>query len=141
MEKERAAQEKEMEVARLRGLQERVADRQSEVDEMRARRWQVGAASGTCGGRTGAACVKGEPCCARGGWVRHADMARALVPNSYSQEAKDREWRNKERAAAERQVGGASSMRRQIKRPAAMNCFVPLVRCDQCGGSGRARLL
>lgn len=31
-----------MEVARLRGLQERVADRQSEVDEMRARRWQVG---------------------------------------------------------------------------------------------------
>jgi hypothetical protein len=46
-EKERAAQEKEMEVARLRGLQERVADRQSEVDEMRARRWQV---------RSGAAC-------------------------------------------------------------------------------------
>lgn len=58
-EKERAAHEKEMEVARLRSLQERQADRQSEVDEMRARRWQ---------------------------------------------EAKDREWRNQERAAAERQA-------------------------------------
>ena len=39
--KERAAKEKEMEVARLRSLQERAADRQSEEDELRARRWQV----------------------------------------------------------------------------------------------------
>ena len=52
-------------MARLRSLQERVADRRSEEDEARARRWR---------------------------------------------EAKDREWRQRERAAAERQVRrGATS--------------------------------
>jgi hypothetical protein len=51
-------------VARLRALQEKVADRQSEEDENRARRWQ---------------------------------------------EAKDREWRGRERAAAERQVGACGA--------------------------------
>ncbi|GLC57608.1 Cilia- and flagella-associated protein 45 [Pleodorina starrii] len=57
-EKERIAKEKEMEVARLRAMQERAADKQAELDELRARRYQ---------------------------------------------EAKEREWRAKERAFAERQ--------------------------------------
>lgn len=56
-EKERIAHEKEMETARLRAMQERAADKQSELDELRARRYQ---------------------------------------------EAKEREWRSKERAYAER---------------------------------------
>lgn len=38
--KERVAQEKEMETARLRAMQERAADKQSEMDELRARRYQ-----------------------------------------------------------------------------------------------------
>ncbi|WIA11863.1 hypothetical protein OEZ85_011949 [Tetradesmus obliquus] len=58
-EKEAIAREKEMEVARLRAMQEKQADHQSEQDELRARRYQ---------------------------------------------EAKEREWRAKERAAAERQA-------------------------------------
>lgn len=37
-EKARLAVEKELEVARLRDQQERVADRRSEIDELRARR-------------------------------------------------------------------------------------------------------
>lgn len=41
-EKEAIAHEKEMEVARLRAMQEKQADRQSEQDELRARRYQVG---------------------------------------------------------------------------------------------------
>lgn len=57
-EKERIAKEKELEVARLRAMQERAADKQAELDELRARRYQ---------------------------------------------EAKEREWRQKERAFAERQ--------------------------------------
>lgn len=57
MEKERIAKEKEMETARLRAMQERAADKQAELDELRARRYQ---------------------------------------------EAKEREWRAKERSAAER---------------------------------------
>ncbi|KAJ9528200.1 hypothetical protein QJQ45_014161 [Haematococcus lacustris] len=57
MEKERIAKEKEMETARLRAMQERAADKQAELDELRARRYQ---------------------------------------------EAKEREWRTKERSAAER---------------------------------------
>jgi hypothetical protein len=40
-EKEAAAHEKEMEVARLRAQQERAIDRQGEVDELRARRWAL----------------------------------------------------------------------------------------------------
>jgi len=39
-EKERVAKEKELEIARLRAQQEKVADRQSEIDELRARRYQ-----------------------------------------------------------------------------------------------------
>lgn len=39
-EKERIAKEKELETARLRALQERAADKQSELDELRARRYQ-----------------------------------------------------------------------------------------------------
>lgn len=58
-EKERIAREKEMETARLRSMQERANDKQSEMDELRARRYQ---------------------------------------------EAKEREWRAKERATAERQA-------------------------------------
>lgn len=38
-ERERAAREKEMETARLRAMQERAADKQAELDELRARRW------------------------------------------------------------------------------------------------------
>lgn len=38
-EKARAAHEKELETARLRAAQERVRDRQSEIDELRARRY------------------------------------------------------------------------------------------------------
>ncbi|KAG2500981.1 hypothetical protein HYH03_000803 [Edaphochlamys debaryana] len=57
-EKDRIAKEKEMETARLRAMQERAADKQAELDELRARRYQ---------------------------------------------EAKEREWRQKERAYAERQ--------------------------------------
>lgn len=56
-EKDRIAKEKELEVARLRAQQERAADKQSELDELRARRYQ---------------------------------------------EAKEREWRAKEQALAER---------------------------------------
>lgn len=41
-EKEAIAHEKEMEVARLRAMQEKQADHQSEQDELRARRYQVG---------------------------------------------------------------------------------------------------
>ncbi len=37
-EKVRAAKEKELETARLRAKQERAADRQAEIDELRARR-------------------------------------------------------------------------------------------------------
>lgn len=40
-EKEAIAREKEMEVARLRAMQEKQADHQSEQDELRARRYQV----------------------------------------------------------------------------------------------------
>jgi hypothetical protein len=40
-EKEAIAHEKEMEVARLRAMQEKQADHQSEQDELRARRYQV----------------------------------------------------------------------------------------------------
>ena len=58
-EKERIAKEKEAETARLRAMQERAADKQSELDELRARRYQ---------------------------------------------EAKERDWRGKERAQAERQA-------------------------------------
>ncbi len=58
-EKERIAHEKEMETARLRAMQEKAADKQSELDELRARRYQ---------------------------------------------ESKEREWRTKERAQAERQA-------------------------------------
>ncbi|PNH08697.1 Coiled-coil domain-containing protein 19, mitochondrial [Tetrabaena socialis] len=58
-EKERIAREKEQEVARLRAMQERAADKQAELDELRARRYQ---------------------------------------------EAKEREWRTKERAHVERQT-------------------------------------
>ncbi|KAG2428584.1 hypothetical protein HYH02_014286 [Chlamydomonas schloesseri] len=58
-EKERIVKEKEMETARLRAMQERAADKQSELDELRARRYQ---------------------------------------------EAKEREWRQKERAYVERQA-------------------------------------
>lgn len=58
-EKERIAKEKELEIARLRAQQERAADKQSELDELRARRYQ---------------------------------------------EAKEREWRAKEQALAERQT-------------------------------------
>uniref|UniRef100_A0A7S0VDS1 Cilia- and flagella-associated protein 45 n=1 Tax=Polytomella parva TaxID=51329 RepID=A0A7S0VDS1_9CHLO len=57
-EKERLAKEKELETARLRAMQERAADKQAELDEIRARRYQ---------------------------------------------EAKEREWRMKEKATAERQ--------------------------------------
>eukprot|EP00891_Asterochloris_glomerata_P004534 jgi/Astpho2/4534/e_gw1.00067.95.1_t len=39
-EKVRAAKEKELETARLRAKQERAADRQAEIDELRARRYQ-----------------------------------------------------------------------------------------------------
>jgi len=39
-EKERIAREKEMETARLRAMQERAADKQAELDELRARRYQ-----------------------------------------------------------------------------------------------------
>jgi hypothetical protein len=39
--KEAIAREKEMEVARLRAMQEKQADHQSEQDELRARRYQV----------------------------------------------------------------------------------------------------
>lgn len=38
-EKARAAKEKELETARLRAKQERAADRQAEIDELRARRY------------------------------------------------------------------------------------------------------
>lgn len=41
-EKEAIAHEKEMEVARLQAMQEKQADHQSEQDELRARRYQVG---------------------------------------------------------------------------------------------------
>eukprot|EP00798_Chlamydomonas_sp_ICE-L_P011605 gene11605-34309_t len=58
-EKDRIAHEKEMETARLRALQEKAADKQSELDELRARRYQ---------------------------------------------EAKEREWRTKEKAMVDRQV-------------------------------------
>lgn len=58
-ERERVAREKEIETARLRAMQERAADKQSEIDELRARRYQ---------------------------------------------ESKEREWRNKERAQAEKQA-------------------------------------
>ncbi|MEW5310671.1 MAG: hypothetical protein WDW38_002447 [Sanguina aurantia] len=58
-EKQRIAHEKELETARLRAQQERAADKASELDELRARRYQ---------------------------------------------EAKEREWRTKEKAAAERQA-------------------------------------
>lgn len=64
-EKERVAREKEMETARMRAQQEKAADKQAELDELRARRYQ---------------------------------------------EAKEREWRQKERATAERQV----SMQREL---------------------------
>jgi len=40
LEKERLAHEKEMETAKLRAQQERAADKQSELDELRARRYQ-----------------------------------------------------------------------------------------------------
>lgn len=39
-EKDRSAREKEAETARLRAMQERAADKQSELDELRARRYQ-----------------------------------------------------------------------------------------------------
>lgn len=39
-EKERIAKEKELEIARLRAQQERANDRQAEIDELRARRYQ-----------------------------------------------------------------------------------------------------
>ena len=38
--KERIAKEKEMETARLRAQQEKMADKQAELDELRARRYQ-----------------------------------------------------------------------------------------------------
>lgn len=40
LEKERVAKEKELETARLRAQQERMADKQAELDELRARRYQ-----------------------------------------------------------------------------------------------------
>eukprot|EP00884_Botryococcus_braunii_P010494 jgi/Botrbrau1/19446/Bobra.0338s0067.2 len=40
VEKARIAREKDLEVARLRARQEKVADRRAEIDELRARRWQ-----------------------------------------------------------------------------------------------------
>lgn len=39
-EKERIAMDKELETAKLRAMQERAADKQSEIDELRARRYQ-----------------------------------------------------------------------------------------------------
>lgn len=39
-EKERIARDKELETAKLRAMQERAADKQSEIDELRARRYQ-----------------------------------------------------------------------------------------------------
>lgn len=47
-EKAAAAHEKEMEVARLRALQEKVLDTRSQEDELRARRYQVGGGGTPC---------------------------------------------------------------------------------------------
>lgn len=44
-EKAAAAHERELEVARLRALQEKVLDTRSQEDELRAKRYQVGAAN------------------------------------------------------------------------------------------------
>jgi hypothetical protein len=43
MEKDRVAKEKELETARLRAQQEKAADHQAELDELRAMRIQAGA--------------------------------------------------------------------------------------------------
>lgn len=99
-EKERVAKEKEMEVARLRALQEKVADHQSELDEARARRWQVRGMGTRRWGRERALRGSEE-------WQAGAlpPPSHRCCPSLLLQEAKDREWRAKERAAAERQVG------------------------------------
>lgn len=57
-EKERIAKEKELETARLRGLQQKVLDTRSTEDELRARRYQVGGVCGCVGGGGGGGACK-----------------------------------------------------------------------------------
>lgn len=64
-ERERLAKAKELEVARLRAMQEKVQDTRSAEDEARAKRYQVGAAAGRdkrAGRRFAAGLGAGELC-------------------------------------------------------------------------------
>jgi hypothetical protein len=70
-EKERVAQEKELEIARMRAAQEREADKQSELDELRARRhaeaaerdWRGREAAKASRDKVHSHLVSPDPCC------------------------------------------------------------------------------